>query len=139
MRIAIVISIIFCAPAFATLGEREESITSKATKMAFQLYTRHESAVPKIAVREFADRNGKIFAVTWRGKTHPDLSKLLGAHLAEFESALTAARKVRRGHSPIEIETGNIHVEMGGSGRLFYGRIWLIDQIPGRVNTGEIN
>jgi len=80
-----------------------------------------------------------VFAVAWQGKQHPDLRQLLGTQFANFEKALMAARKIRRGHAPIEINEAGLHVELGGSSRAMYGRVWINGQLPAGVDTNDIH
>ena len=49
-------------------------------------------------VREFVNRKGIVFAVTWAGPAAPDLQRLLGTQFAVYSTALaTRTRLARRG------------------------------------------
>lgn len=97
-----------------------------------------ETRNPKLQLREIADSDGEIFAVSWNGKTHPVMSEIMGNEYPQFAAALTEARKHHHGHGPLAIEHGNFHLELGGSMRAVVGRAWLINRIPAGVKTNEI-
>jgi hypothetical protein len=124
--------------AHAVLGEKIQA--SASVKVLRQTrFSRFEKSQPKLTVHEFADNGGRVFAVTWQGKTHPDLSILLGSHLADFQRLLAKARQQRPGRGPISIEEDGLHIEMGGPPRAVFGRVWLSSQIPVGVDQDEIH
>src|SRR4051812_11477631 len=83
----------------ATLGGTVDS-KMKALKFTqdkqkrFTAYQRQERSAQ---VKEFAGKNGKIFAVTWLGKNFPEMPELLGEHYQTYRAALEKARKTHRG------------------------------------------
>ena len=89
MTISIWISLFFSSFSFATLGEQASVNATAATsskKILSQVtYNIQESIVNGITVREFVLPSGVVFAVTWRGIKHPDLSQVLGNYHAEYE------------------------------------------------------
>ena len=137
--------VVFTPIAHAVLGESDgaleaEGVKARASvaKTQFSSYSLHEQAIDKITVRQFSDTSSKVFAVTWRGKTHPDFATLLGTHFAEYQAALSEAKLTHHGHGPLQIDFGNMHLEMGGQPRSVYGRIWLKDQLPKDINTNDL-
>jgi hypothetical protein len=125
----------------ATLGEVIDDATDAnihATKTNFASYTKHATDEPKLGVRQFADNAGLVFGLAWQGKTHPDLISLLGAQYPAFQYALRTAKSNKAGHSPISVDAGNMHLELGGTPRAVFGRVWLIRQVPPGVNTDDL-
>src|SRR4051812_23624659 len=55
-------------------------------------YEAHQLSPGKFVLRQFTGPDRKVFAVAWSGKTHPDLSALMGSHFAEFQQALAQGR-----------------------------------------------
>ena len=89
--------------ASATLGDRtvasigriqKKSITPSQT---LQFQTSQDNAV---TIKEYADENGFIYAVSWQGPHHPDLATLLGRYFPEYKVAiaitLTGSPKFRQ-------------------------------------------
>jgi len=139
MRILSLILIFLSSPAFAVLGEKfDEAQNRSAVNTPFASYSKHEFALTKNMVRQFSDSTGKVFAVSWQGKAHPDLAALLGTQLPAFEKALATARAKYKGHAPITVDAAGLHVEMGGNSRALSGRVWINGQIPQGVNTDDL-
>lgn len=126
--------------AFATLGERhsEAGAQVREFKTPTAAFRRYEEKRFTVTIHEFAALGQNVFAVAWRGRAHPDLAKLLGSHLKDFKAALAEARRGRRGHSPIQIESHGLHIEMGGTSRSVYGRVWLSQGLPAGIDSNDI-
>lgn len=144
-QIALALAFSLPSYSFATLGEPESEISKEANSSrpfyahtTLNRFNRHTLNEPKLQVNQFAS-GGRVFAVAWKGKAHPDLPMLLGRHFSEYQAAYRRAKLNRRGHSPIEIEINGIHVEQGGTPRALYGRIWLTALFPTQVDRNEIH
>jgi hypothetical protein len=61
----------------------QNQVTSESTQRPYSVIT---MKTPSTTITQFANAQGKIFAVKWRGMTNPDLTVLLGDHLAEYQS-----------------------------------------------------
>jgi hypothetical protein len=84
-----------------------------------------------MVVREFANRAGTIFALSWSGPAVPDLHQLLGVHFDRYARVL--AQLQRPGlHRSVRVETADLVVESGGHLRAYHGRAFL----PGKVPAG---
>lgn len=120
----------------ATLGE----ILPPSARMAMKSVTAAavSSRWRSVSVRQFADKRGLVFAVAWNGKNHPDLRELLGTHFDEFQRALAQAKRMRRGHAPVEIDSAGLHVELGGGPRAVFGRVWLRNNLPQGADPNEL-
>jgi hypothetical protein len=105
----------------------------------YQIYLRTEKLAPgrifsnPTAIREFTTLEGQVFAFSWRGSHHPDLSLLFGGELfreyLEAENAYqagqsdpgTAIKTQRRSHR--RIRTRNMLIEFSGHMRDVRGKV----------------
>jgi hypothetical protein len=85
------------------------------------------SAADGNVVREYVSPDGRVFGISWRGPTRPDLAPLLGDYFREFQRASRSAAR-RRG--PLVVRTDRLVVEMGGHMRAFHGRAYVPDLLP---------
>ena len=134
-------------PAHAGLGgdlnEVEEDRRTLAGVMKSSVshgsYTVFEISTPSRTVREFATSSGVIFAVSWQGVNHPDLTRLLGSYYGEFSGAnapkTIAEGRVRRAHQ--QLQTPNLVFERAGHLRDVRGRAY-VQPLPEGVSADEI-
>ncbi len=80
-------------------------------------------------VRQYLDPQGIVFAVTWRGLNHPDLSKLLGDFFKDYYAADEQISS-SRGQLSKRIRTEQIVVETSGHMGTVRGRAYLVRSIP---------
>ena len=121
--------------AFGALGANADTVSMRTTQLKH--FMLHEKSQKRLLYREYSN-NGKVFAITWGGKSHPNMTKVMGDNFEKFSKALAKAKENHHGHDPIQIEFENLHLEMGGSMRSVQGKAWLIDQVPNGVSTDEI-
>jgi hypothetical protein len=88
-------------------------------------------------VREFLNRNGIVFAVTWSGPATPDLQRLLGTQFAVYSTALAARPRLGLQRS-VRVATPDLVVESEGHLRNYTGRAWLPAMIPTGVSTAAV-
>jgi Protein of unknown function (DUF2844) len=88
-------------------------------------------------VREFLNRNGIIFAVTWSGPAMPDLQRLLGTHFAAYTKALTELNQSGLQKS-LRIASSELVVESGGHLRAYAGRAYLPALIPSGTPASDL-
>jgi hypothetical protein len=92
------------------------------------LYTVHEMQTPAgTTVREFANADGIVFAVSWKGPFQPDLRQALGTYFDEYK---TAPRARRYGHSHDIVEQPGLVVHSTGHMRSFAGIAYVPQLIP---------
>ena len=144
MRPLIVFSALFAAalPIFAALGGTEDSVVADEVKFrasrrmvpgrAYRLheFTRDDGTL----IREYVSFDGKVFGVSWKGPSLPDLSQLLGSNFAEFQNTLQ--RRPGRRKAAV-VRNSDLVVESTGHTRAFYGRAYLNSLLPGGV-TPEV-
>jgi hypothetical protein len=88
-------------------------------------------------IREFLNRKGIVFAVTWAGPAAPDLQRLLGTEFAVYTTALTARTHLGLRRS-VRVATPDLVVESEGHLRNFTGRAYLPAMMPINVSTAEL-
>jgi hypothetical protein len=91
-----------------------------------------------IAVSEFVGPDGKVFAVTWRGRRPPDLSVLLGSYFAQYRDAANAGVLAAHGLHHAFVRGTDVTVETAGHMRDMWGRAWLPAMLPPGADESEI-
>ena len=92
----------FTGLASATLGEAHQEMLSKAEVSQFKVKVINEKGYE---LREYINQDSRIFAVSWVGRSHPDLSQLLGQHYSEYQ---VAAQLKIKGRYPQPIKTSKM-------------------------------
>ncbi|HUK52047.1 MAG TPA: DUF2844 domain-containing protein [Candidatus Binatia bacterium] len=135
MEVALGVAL-FATSAWATLGQKYDSVKADQQRMAGELrsqqfsnYTVHEISQPDgHLVREYVSPAGVVFGVVWDGPTMPNLSQLLGPYFDQLQKAIPTSGPRRRG--PLYVQTGALVVSSGGHLGSFHGRAYLINLIP---------
>ncbi|HTV13950.1 MAG TPA: DUF2844 domain-containing protein [Acidobacteriaceae bacterium] len=131
--------------AWASLGGNAASVESDRVQMnaAVQVnqhenYTVHAISAPSgTVVNEFVSPEGKVFAIAWHGQFMPQLQQLLGTYFQEYTDAL-AAQEHQYGRRPMNLQTGDLVVQMSGHMRAYAGRAYLPNALPRGVTAAEI-
>ena len=87
-------------------------------------------------MREYSDTAGKVFAVSWRGPTLPDLRTLLGEKFAVMTGA--AGQRARAGHSQLALDQADVVLVSNGHMRSFAGHAWIPSALPAGFDTATI-
>lgn len=134
---------------FAALGDTEESVASDQTKIfsakasrsmvSHENFRMHEMKQKNQTVHEFVTKDGKVFAVTWRGPVHPDLSVLFGPYFNDFQTAREEAQNQRIRRRSGMLESGDLHVEYSGHMAAQSGRAWVKSLLPTGFDTNDIH
>ena len=131
--------------ASATLGEPEitvqndmvrahASIKSSQDRTAYRV---HEITLPSgTTLREFVAPSGTVFAITWQGPIRPDLRQAMGQYFQPYVSAPRAKFADRR---HLQIQQGDLVVQMSGHMRALFGRAYLVSAVPSGVNVGDLH
>ena len=130
--------------AHAALGESKASVQADAVQLGGSVkvtqhptYQTHEIQLPSgTQLREFADQDGKVFAVAWRGPAPPNLKQALGQY---FDNYVAAAKVNRLGHHHLEISSSELIVHAAGHMRAFTGVAYLPQALPGGFDLGELH
>lgn len=132
----------FAPCAFAALGDDEGKVSESSQiqpKSVRSGLVMHEQIAHHVTVHQFAEPQGKVFAVSWAGPVHPDLRELLGAHYAHYKSSFEKNFRKTRGRRFVEYEDDGLHVEMGGHMGSVRGRVWLTSIFPKQVSHEDIH
>ena len=87
-------------------------------------------------VREYADANNIVFAVSWSGPTLPDLRTLLGDKFDVMTS--NAAKRTKAGHSQLAVNQSDFVIVSNGHMRAFTGKAWIPSAVPSGFDTNPI-
>jgi hypothetical protein len=90
-----------------------------------------------MSVREYVNRSGVVFAVSWAGPALPDLQRLLGAHYVEYTTALAALSRPGL-HRSVRTMSSELVVESDGHLRAYAGRAYLRALIPTGISPADI-
>ena len=102
------------------------------------VYTVSQSTLDSgTVVREYSDTAGKVFAVSWRGPTLPDLRTLLGEKFAVMTGA--AGQRARAGHSQLALNQSDVVLVSSGHMRAFAGHAWIPSALPAGFDTTTID
>jgi hypothetical protein len=117
-----------------------DAVASKGTvnTVVRQQYDIQEfTADSGVRVREYLNREGVVFAVSWSGPVLPDLQRLLGTHFAEYTAALAALDHPGL-HRSVRVASSTLVVESGGHMRAYAGRAYLPALVPAGVSPAEL-
>lgn len=91
-----------------------------------------------IAVNEYVGPDATVFAVTWRGRRPPDLSRLFGSYFMQYQNAANAGGLTARGLHRASVRGSDVVVETAGHMRDMWGRAMLPAIVPPGVEQSEI-
>ena len=139
------LSLIWVQPVRAALGSDAASVLTDGAELQGavnsvpgQQYDIDEiNAASGVRVREFLNRNGIVFAVTWSGPVVPDLRMLLGSSFDSYTKAVAALKQPGL-HRSLRIATPELVVESGGHMRAYSGRAYLPPLIPAGASTADL-
>lgn len=134
----------FAGPARATLGEPETSVAStpgvKIARVALNavrpgLLAHQFTDRRGVAVRQYAEQGGTVFAVTWQGPFKPDLRQLLGPH---FDTYVQGAAGGAPNRGRVVVATPDVVIQSFGHMRSFTGRAWLPGALPAGLQPEQL-
>lgn len=99
-------------------------------------YDLHELTAPGgTRVREYLDRGGRVFAVSWQGPRLPDLGQLLGAYAEHYAAAVRGHRATRHG---LSVATPELVLTATRLPRGFSGQALLLKALPEGVRREDL-
>lgn len=139
------ISLLWVGPVHAGLGGDAASVVADgaASKGSVNSVTGQQYDIEEInadtgvQVREYLNRDGVVFAVSWTGPVLPDLQRLLGIHFAAYTAALAALEHPGL-HRSWRVASPDLVVESAGHLRAYTGRAYLPALIPTGVSRVEL-
>jgi hypothetical protein len=129
---------------WAVLGEGADSIVADQLEMDGKIetipksdYTINEITTPsRTVVREYVSPDGRVFAVSWRGPTKPNVADLLGSYFQQIQAAAAAQKPGLSG--PRTVTASDVIFHSGGHMRNFWGRAVVPSLVPEGVNEAEL-
>lgn len=118
-------------------GDRQRFTAERHPSVVKSSYTIHEIANRRITVREYS-ANGVIFAISWTGARHPDLSGLLGKYFEDYQATSKRAVKVKGIHSYRSLQGQGVVVEKSGHMRWIQGKAYAPALMPEGVSPDEV-
>jgi hypothetical protein len=136
----------WAGPACAALGGDATGVLADAAALhgavnaldARQFDIRDIAAEAGMHVREYLNRDGVVFAVSWSGPVLPDLRQLLGDHFKEYTTALAALKHPGLKRA-VRIASSGLIVESGGHLRAYAGHAYLPALVPAGVSTADLH
>ena len=113
--------ILVSSTAFADLGGKLHSGIKHHQIKTNPAYTVHEFVLNGSTIHEYLSGN-KVFAVTWTGRVHPDLSQLIGDYADEYSLALNKSSRMRGQRAQGLVKGDHVTVEKSGHMRAMNGR-----------------
>lgn len=146
IRNIMVIGTFITIGAHATLGEHVDSVSadakvfkiqSKVSSRSQERFAVHEIAYGPGFIKQFANSDGKIFAIVWEGLRTPDLTQLLGNYYDDYEQNLQGTKRIF-GQRFQNVRGRNVVVEKWGVMRRLQGRAYDPFLMPEGVSIREI-
>ncbi len=134
--------LLYASPSVAALGgavtkstvQVQEQSSIVSTVQTLNVY--QEKLPSGTQIKEYANADGVVVAVSWSGPTLPNLKQLLGSH---FEAFANRPPSLNAGHRNAEMKTEDLVVQSHGQMRSFAGRAWLPKLLPADFNAEQIN
>jgi len=131
---------------WSALGEPASSIETdskafavmKRTAVKNTAYTVHELVYDAGIIKEYISLDNIVFAVSWQGISHPDLSQLLGTYLNEYKTKSQQQRHIRGNRHSSQRTSNDLIVEKWGHMRNHRGRAYVPSLLPSGVTASAI-
>ena len=138
--------VLCCVPAWAALGQAPTLYSAppganlSAPPLAMTpLYTMTAVTLASgLVLKEFANAEGLVFAVSWRGPVQPDLSQLLGTYFAAFKQASETERASGQRGSPLSLAKDGLVVQASGRSPHFFGYAYATHLVPSGINVKDV-
>lgn len=91
-------------------------------------------AVEGVEITEYITE-GKVFAITWSGLTHPDLSILLGSYWPEYKKQNPRSERRKALNT---VRSNSLVVEKGGRMREVFGKAYDTSLMPEGFDPNDL-
>lgn len=131
-------------PALAALGADVASVQADGLHMKGEVrvstspsgYDIHEMQLPSgTVVREYVSVGNKVFAVSWRGPSIPDLRQTLGTYFPQY---VAASSLPHGGHHHLDISQPGLVAHSSGNMRSYFGFAYVPSLLPPNVSAADI-
>ncbi|MDF0606453.1 DUF2844 domain-containing protein [Neisseriaceae bacterium TC5R-5] len=139
--LGVLFAVVLTSNAQASLGQyiapNGETIRSfsvlKTVEMAGYSIQESQDAAGML-IREFVSSEGIVFAVSWRGKTIPNMQRLLGEYFPVYAQA---QRNNRAGLNMLQGVQSGLEVSSGGRMGAFYGVAYVSGLLPAGLTMDQ--
>ncbi len=121
-----------------TTSSTSSTNARKATSSGSGYSVSQSTTADGVMVRQYADSQGKVFGISWKGASLPPLRDLLGTYLPEYKKEVKA-RGRQFGRRSLKISTDNIVVEGSSRQTDQRGRAYIPANLPEGFDLKEIN
>ncbi len=118
-----------------SLGAQERS---NSPTVSYGSYRVRSYPLGGTTLQEYVGSGGTVFAVSWKGLTHPDLKALLGSYAQEYDEAMNNRPKLRYRSAHMIIKTEHLVIEKYGHPRMLQGRAYIPSMLPKDLDANEI-
>lgn len=125
------------------LGDKvtKKQMTTLARKLkdvdSAKPYSIQEIESGGVTLKEYVTSDGVIFAVTWRGLSHPNLAQLLGSYYSDYRAE--KARVPRQKGMRLEnVQTSQVVVKRAGHMRDLQGQAYDARLFPDGFKTEDL-
>lgn len=145
------LSVLQGALAYAALGSSPSSFDQNGIQMAARsimprsadsmaVYTVSQNRLASgTVVREYANLQGVVFAVSWNGPTLPDLQSLMGQQYTMLSNHGTPDRsRVGAPQRQLALSPSDMMMVASSHQRHYVGRAWIPAALPPGFNTAVI-
>jgi len=134
-KILFLSTLIFSFHTFAHLGETNRFKQMTANQAESGIYSTVLIEQNAISITEYLDNSGQIFAVTWKGITHPDLSKILGSYFDQYQ---IIKDKEHRKMAQYRVRSEDLVIEKSGKMRNVSGKAYVVSLLPKGFNLNDL-
>jgi hypothetical protein len=129
--------------AYAALGDSADSVIRDMVRLngtdavtQTSSYDLHEiTAQSGTKVREYVSHQGAVFALSWEGRSTPDVQQLLGDSYPAYAAAVLAHRG---GHHMVSVDTPDLVASVLMVQRRAVGHVQLPALIPAGVAVADL-
>jgi Protein of unknown function (DUF2844) len=133
-----------CPTVWAALGGTAASVARDAALLSgtdavtpSANYDLHQiTAATGTMVREYVSRQGTVFAVSWDGRSSPDIAQLLGPSYAAYRAA---AHAHRTGHHLVVVNTPDLVASVLVVQHRTIGHVHVPAMLPAGVTPAELH
>jgi len=124
--------------AASTVSDDQIKLIANRQSTASQGYTVNEMVLPSTTVVREYIAGGKVFAVTWRGPSAPNVQQLLGTYVEQATADVKAFRQSHGGIGPVSVSSGDFVFQSGGHMGFYTGRAYIPSAVPSAVKIPDI-
>lgn len=119
----------------SALRDHDELGTSRTVTSGASYDLYEGRTLDGVELREYVNRDGRVFAISWRGPRTPNIQALLGESAARY---LDASRVHAGGHHLLQISEPDLEIAVLRMPRGWQGHALLPAALPAGINRSEL-